>query len=196
MIKCWAINAAKMLWICVSYRQRRRCLTASGDSEAPEHLDEGHLGFHQGKTPEELWWQRFAASDLPIQFSPKGHVGDSGDLWQQPSNAVSGSVPKGHVGHLNDLVPIGRGKPVRVKSIYKKGDCHIDCQWLWRSNCHLDYYDCRLDCQSIVNDYEEGAGTSKGLSKRQGHGANSRLQQELRCPGKSFCLLAKVFIYW
>ena len=115
-------------------------------------------------------------------------VGDAGDLWQQPSNAVSGSVPKGHVGHLNDLVPIGRGKPVRVKSIYKKGDCHIDCQWLWRSNCHLDYYDCRLDCQSIVNDYEEGAGTSKGLSKRQGHGANSRLQQELRCPDDSvFC---------
>ena len=40
----------------------------------------------------------------------------------------------------------------------------------------------------IVNDYEEGAGTSKGLSKRQGHGANSRLQQELRCPDDSvFC---------
>ena len=38
----------------------------------------------------------------------------------------------------------------------------------------------------IVNDYEEGAaGTSKGLSKRQGHGANSRLQQELRCPDDS-----------
>ena len=72
---------------------------------------------------------------MAFQFSfflsvPKGYIceGDIGDkadddfgyLFQKPSDAVSGSVPKGHVGHLNDLVPVGRGKPFRVKSIYEK----------------------------------------------------------------------------
>ena len=64
---------------------------------------------------------------LILQFNIcEGDIGDKADddfgyLFQKPSDAVSGSVPKGHVGHLNDLVPVGRGKPVRVKSIYEKG---------------------------------------------------------------------------
>ena len=40
------------------------------------------------------------------------------DTWflnMTPSNAISRSVPKGHVSHLNDLVPVSRGKTFWVK---------------------------------------------------------------------------------
>ena len=43
---------------------------------------------------------------------------DKIDTWflkMTPSNAISRSVPKGHVSHLNDLVPVSRGKTFWVK---------------------------------------------------------------------------------
>ena len=90
---------------------------------------------------------------------------DKIDTWflnMTPSNAISRSVPKGHVSHLNDLVPVSRGKTFWVKPA-------ID----------------RVHFQEM-GPYPKKVKppTSKGPSKKQGRDANSKQLLELQCPGK------------
>ena len=97
---------------------------------------------------------------------------DKIDTWflnMTPSNAISRSVPKGHVRHLNDLVPVSRGKPFWVKPainrIAKKS----------RS---------RYGPFSQESEATTSTPTSKGPSKKQGRDANSKQRLALQCPEK------------
>ena len=97
---------------------------------------------------------------------------DKIDTWclnMAPSNAISRSVPKGHVSHLNDLVPVSRGKPFWVKPPIDR----IEKPSLLRNGSFSQ------ECKATT-----GTPTSKGPSKKQGRDANSKQRPALQCPEK------------
>ena len=94
---------------------------------------------------------------------------DTGFLNMTPSNAISRSVPKGHVSHLNDLVPVSRGKTFWVKPAI---------------NRIVKASRSRYGPFSQESEATTGTPTSKGPSKKQGRGANSKRQLALQCPEK------------
>ena len=94
---------------------------------------------------------------------------DTGFLNMTPSNAISRSVPKGHVRHLNDLVPVSWGKPFWVKpAINRIAKTSLSRNWSFSQECEPT----------------TGTPTSKGPSKKQGRGANSKQRLALQCPEK------------
>ena len=85
---------------------------------SPEHLYKSHFGLHQSKAPINWKWMKYI--HVVLYMIVVITMTDKIDTWflnMTPSNAISRSVPKGHVSHLNDLVPVSRGKPFWVKSV-------------------------------------------------------------------------------
>ena len=86
-----------------------------------------------------------------------------------PSNAISRSVPKGHVSHLNDLVPVSRGKTFWVKPAFDR---------IVKSSLSKN------GSFSQESEPTTSTPTSKGPSKKQGRDANSKQRLALQCPEK------------
>ena len=137
---------------------------------SPEHLYKSHFGLHQSKAPINWKWMKYIHVVLYMIIGIT--MTDKIDTWflnMTPSNAISRSVPKGHVSHLNDLVPVSRGKPFWVKpaiSIIVKTP--LSRNWSF----------------SQESEPTTRTPTSKGPSKKQGRGANSKQRLALQCPEK------------
>ena len=88
---------------------------------SPEHLYKSHFGLHQSKAPINWKWMKYihVVLYMIIGIAMAGKI-DTWFLNMTPSNAISRSVPKGHVSHLNDLVPVSRGKPFWVKPAIRR----------------------------------------------------------------------------
>ena len=136
---------------------------------SPEHLNKSHFSLHKSKAPINWKWMKYIHVVLHII---KVTMTDKIDAWflnMTPSNAISRSVPKGHVSHLNDLVPVSRGKPFWVKpAINRIAKTSLSRNWSFSQECEPT----------------TGTPTSKGPSKKQGRDANSKQPLALQCPEK------------